>query len=215
MDYNYLIVLFKNKVKKKIINKFQTLQKSESTFKKLVNDSDSVVFEKKMENGVSCEYELALVERYSGHSSNVYIKDNIGRQRKVELEDDDYRIIKIVTYKEPDKILDLKSGKRITCETFLKTYLPEKQFSMVSSLNNKIIVQNDDDYKLFTLKTSSDAQRFIDGLFNYFMENKRTDTIFVKDISTTQRKYLYSILEEKGFSKSYLQRHSTTHPSRK
>ena len=154
MDYNYLIVLFKNKVKKKIINKFQTLQKSESTFKKLVNDSDSVVFEKKMENGVSCEYELALVERYSGHSSNVYIKDNIGRQRKVELEDDDYRIIKIVTYKEPDKILDLKSGKRITCETFLKTYLPEKQFSMVSSLNNKIIVQNDDDYKLFTLKTS-------------------------------------------------------------
>ena len=111
MDYNYLIVLFKNKVKKKIINKFQTLQKSESTFKKLVNDSDSVVFEKKMENGVSCEYELALVERYSGHSSNVYIKDNIGRQRKVELEDDDYRIIKIVTYKEPDKILDLKSGK--------------------------------------------------------------------------------------------------------
>jgi hypothetical protein len=215
MEYNYLIVLFKNKVKKKIINKFQTLQKTELTFKKLTETSNKVIFEKKMENGIPCQYELALVERYSGHSSNVYIKDDIGRQRKVELVDNDYRILKIVPFSVPDKILDVKTGKRITSETFIKKYLPEKQLSMVSSLNNKIIVQHDDDYKLFTLKTNSDAQRLIDSLFNYFMENKRTDSIFVKDVSTVQRKYLYNILEEKGFSKSYLQRHSTTHPSKK
>ena len=194
MEYNYLIVLFKNKVKKKIINKFQTLQKTELTFKKLTETSNKVIFEKKMENGVLCQYELALVERYSGHSSNVYIKDDIGRQRKVELVDNDYRILKIVPFSVPDKILDVKTGKRITSETFIKKYLPEKQLSMVSSLNNKIIVQHDDDYKLFTLKTNSDAQRLIDSLFNYFMENKRTDSIFVKDVSTVQRKYLYNIL---------------------
>ena len=215
MEYNYLIVLFKNKVKKKIINKFQTLQKTELTFKKLIEASNSVIFEKKMENGVPCHYELALIEKYSGFSSNVYIKDEIGRQRKVELEDDNYRILKIVPFSIPDKILDINTGKRITSETFIKKYLPEKQLSMVSSLNNKLIVQHDDEHKLFTLKTISDAQRLIDSLFDYFMDNKRSDVIFVKDISTVQRKYLYNILEEKGFSKSYLQRHSTTHPSKK
>jgi hypothetical protein len=87
--------------------------------------------------------------------------------------------------------------------------------SMVSSINNKIVVQNDDDYKLFTLKTIEDSSRFIDSLYNHFLLEKRNDTIFVKDHSTIQRKYLYKILEEKGFPKSYLFRHSTTHVSKK
>ena len=49
-------------------------------------------------------------------------------------------------------------------------------------------------------------------LINYFIEQKRSDCIFVKDYSTAQRKYLYNLLIDNGFSKSYLQRQSTTHP---
>jgi len=137
MEYNYLIVLFKNKVKKKIINKFQTLQKTELTFKKLTETSNKVIFEKKMENGVPCQYELALVERYSGHSSNVYIKDDIGRQRKVELEDNDYRILKIVPFSVPDKILDVKTGKRII--RLVNLGLTHSKISLMEVLANNLI----------------------------------------------------------------------------
>jgi hypothetical protein len=41
--------------------------------------------------------------------------------------------------------------------------------------------------------------------------NKNTTALIVKDYNTNQRKYLYEILVEKGFSKTYLQRLSTTH----
>jgi hypothetical protein len=85
---------------------------------------------------------------------------------------------------------------------------------MVSKLNNKVIVQNDDDYKLFTLKNDFDSSRLLDTLSELFMNQKRLDCMFVKDYSTNQRKYLYSILVEKGFPKNYLLRQSTTHPTK-
>ena len=215
MEHNYLVVVFKNKTKKKIINKFQTLGKASSCYDNLIKESNNVLFDKSFENGVQSNYEIALVVRKTGQTESVYIKDEIGRQKKVELEDDDYNILKISSYKIPDKILDLSNNKRITCEEFIKKYLPKNTMSMVSSLNNKIVVQNDDKVNLFTLKTISDASRFIDFLFGYFLSQKRNETLFVKDVSTAQRKYLYKLLEEKGFSKSYIQRHSTTHVSKK
>lgn len=215
MEHNYLVVVFKNKTKKKIINKFQTLGRASSCYDNLIKESNNVLFDKSFENGVQSNYEIALVVRKTGQTESVYIKDEIGRQKKVELEDDDYKILKISSYRIPDKILDLSNNKRITCEEFIKKYLPKNTMSMVSSLNNKIVVQNDDRVNLFTLKTISDASRFIDFLFGYFLSQKRNETLFVKDVSTAQRKYLYKLLEEKGFSKSYLQRHSTTHVSKK
>jgi hypothetical protein len=44
MDYNFQIVLFKNKIKKKIINKFKTYKKTNDKFKILIEESNDVVF---------------------------------------------------------------------------------------------------------------------------------------------------------------------------
>ena len=85
-------------------------------------------------------------------------------------------------------------------------------FKLVSKLNNKVVVQNDDKFNLFTLKNDYDSSRFIDTLSELFIEQKRFDCMFVKDYSNAQRKYLYNLLIENGFSKSYLQRQTTTHP---
>jgi hypothetical protein len=215
LEYNFQIVLFKNKTKKKIINKFQTYKKSIEVYENLLKKSNSVIFEKQFENGVECNYELAILEKSSDSMIPIFIKDEFGRQSKVSLEDDDYIISKINNYKIPDLILDYSTNKKISVEQLIKKYLPKNEMSMVSSLNNKIIIQKDDDYKLFTLKTIEDSSRLMDSLFNYFISENRSDTIFVKDHSTIQRKYLYEILEQKGFPKSYLFRHSTTHVSKK
>ena len=85
---------------------------------------------------------------------------------------------------------------------------------MISKLNNKVIVQNDDNYNLFTLKNDDDSSRLLDNLSENFISQKRSDCMFVKDYSTAQRKYLYLILSEKGFPKTYLFRQSTTHPTK-
>ena len=215
IEYNFQIVLFKNKIKKKIINKFQTYKKAMEVYKNLLKESDSVIFEKNFENGVACNYELAILEKTSGTMLPIFIKDEFGRQSKVSLEDEKYTISKISNYRIPDLIQDYSTNEKISVEQLIKKYLPKNEMRMVSSLNNKIIIQKDDDYKLFTLKTIDDSSRLVDSLFQYFLSEKRNDTIFVKDHSTIQRKYLYKILEEKGFPKSYLFRHSTTHVSKK
>lgn len=208
---NYQIVLFKNKIKKKIINKFKTHKRANEFYESLLSESDNVLFEKEYENGSLCSYELALLEKTSGTFLPIFLKDELGRRVKVNLEDDDYTISSISKYKTEELILDTTTNKKINSKEFIKLYLDPTGFKLVSKLHNKIIVQNDDTFNLITLKNDSDASRFIDIISEKFMEQQRNDCIFVKDYTTTQRKYLYELLISKGFSKNYLHRQSTTH----
>jgi hypothetical protein len=210
---NYIIVLFKNKVKKKIINNFKTSKRANDCFKSLLEESNDVIFDKKYENGFECSYEISLLEKTSGTFLPVFLKDELGRNVKIVLDDEDYSISKINKYKTEELILDFQTNTKITSKEFIKKYLSGSGLKLVSKLNNKVVVQNDDNFNLFTLKNDDDCSRFIDSISQYFLEQKKMDCIFVKDYSTTQRKYLYNLLTEKGFSKSYLQRQTTTHPS--
>jgi hypothetical protein len=214
MSYNYQVVLFKNKVKKKIINKFKTHKKANELYNSLVEKSDTIIFDKKYENGYESLYELALLEKTSGTLLPMFMKDMFGRQVKVDLDDNDFSIIKISKYNLEELIVDYSTNTRITINDFIKRYLDPPGLKMVSKLNNKVIVQNDDHYNLFTLKNDDDSSRLLDNLSENFMSLKRSDCMFVKDYSTAQRKYLYSILSEKGFPKTYLFRQSTTHPTK-
>ena len=210
---NYLVVLFKNKVKKKIINKFKTSKRANDYYNTLLDNSDNVIFDKKYENGLECSYEIAILEKTSGTFLPVFLKDEFGRNIKISLDDENYTISKINKYQTEEYILDYQTNKKINSLEFIKKYLSGGGLKLVSKLNNKIVVQNDDVFNLFTLKNDDDCSRFIDSLSKHFLEQKKMDCIFVKDYSTTQRKYLYNLLSEKGFSKQYLQRQSTTHPS--
>lgn len=208
---NYLVVLFKNKIKKKIINKFKTNKKAKTFYKNLIKKSNDVIFEKKYENGHSCFFDIGLLDCNSDKETKYY-KDDLGRQVKLELEDSNFSFIEINKYKIEERISDYQTKNKITSQQLIKKYLSSSGIKMISKINNKIVIQNDDDYSLFTLKNDSDSERFIDSLSNYFIKIGKGDCILVKDVSTAQRKYLYEILVEKGFSKSYLFRHSTTHP---
>lgn len=211
MKDNFLIVLFKDKVKKKIINKFITAKKAKNYYGNLLSKSNEVIFDKQYENGYKCSFEIGLLEK-TKNSETKYYKDDLGRQIKIELEDDDYSIIKVEKFKKEELIVDYKTKKKITTQDLIKKYLSGSGVKMISKINNKIIVQNDDVYNLFTLKNDYDCDRFMDCLSNYFISKKIIDCILVKDVSTAQRKYLYNILVENGFDRKYLFRHSTTHP---
>ena len=211
---NYQIVLFKNKTKKKIIKKFKTHKRANSYFESLMEQSDAVIFDKKYENGVECSYELALLEKTSGTFLPIFLKDEFGRKIKVSLDDDDFTILKIMKYKIEELFLDYSKNEKINLNQLFKTYLKEDGLKLVSKLNNKIIIQNDDKFNLFTFKNDDDSLRFIDNVSEHFINEKRYDCMFVKDYTTSQRKYLYNLLEENGFQKNYLVRHSTTHPTK-
>ena len=141
MEHHYLIVLFKNKVKKKIIKKFKTLKNADEYYKKLVDASDEVIFDKKYENGFKSDYEIALLGKKNVNKEVIYIKDDFGRQSKVDLQDDEFSIINVLPYKIEEVFLDYETKKKINTKQFIKKYLSGLFLFFIISLfliNNSI-----------------------------------------------------------------------------
>ena len=209
---NYLVVLFKNKKKKKIIKKFITLSRAKNYFDGLVEKSNEVIFEVLVENGKECKFELGLISLSANQSSPVYMTDELGRSIKVKLEENGMSILHLKPYRDEDLIYDVKNKKKITTQEFIKRYLKGDGLKMVSVLNNKVILQRDEKIDLFSLKNESECSRFVECLSSYFFKIKRGDCLFIKDCSSPQRKYLYELLESNGFDKKVLYRKFTTYP---
>jgi hypothetical protein len=205
----YLIVLFKNKERKKIIKKFKTLDRAKKFYESKIND-DGIYFDKKVENGKNCNFELALVETDPDEFENYFIKDDLGRQVKIETDDSRYKIMKISNYKIEDFIYDIQKNKRLNFITFIRNYIPREGIKLVSKLNNKVVIQNDENFFLFSLKSEDESKRFLTALEDYMLSNNRMDCIIVSDDSNRQKKYLYELLSSKGISKSMLYKKSTT-----
>jgi hypothetical protein len=211
---NYLVVLFKNKERKKIINKFKTLKNAQDFFDKKIDASSKVIFGKEIENASDCFFELALLKRRDDNFETMFVRDDYGRQVKIETDDPDYKIIKISKYLVEEKIFDISKNKKISVNDFIKTYLPKNSIKLISSLNNKIIVQNDNLINLFSLKNEMESKRFLDSLSDYFQKEGRIDSIIVSESSKEQKKYLYDLLCSSGIDKQTLYRRSTTFKKR-
>lgn len=208
----YYVVLFKNKVRKKIIKKFSNFKNCETFFNDLMKESANIIFPKKLENGKNSSYELALLQNKTNQHNDIYTTDELGRNIRVILEDDSFEMVKIKPYEVEELIYDIQKKQKISTPELIKTYLKGDGVKMVSTLNNKFIIQKDEEIKLFSLKSESETERFIDCISKQFYKEGRKDCLFVKDISTAQKKYLFSVLSEMGIDKKVLYRKFTTYP---
>lgn len=212
---NYLIVLFENKVKKKILKKYISFKKAKQYFDKCLSISDNVIFKKNISNCSEVDLEIGLVEISSKQLVPVYITDEMGRNIKVSLENEGMTLISISKYNVEESIYDTQTNSKIDTMNFIKKYLKKDNIKMISSLHNKIIIQNEEKISLFSLKNPYEASRFLDCLSSYFFKTKRSDCIFVKDVSSAQKKYLINLLSDAGYDKKILYRKFTTYPPSK
>lgn len=210
--YNFYIVLFKNKVRKKIIKKFIKYENADKFFNKKIEENKEIIFEKKTENGIESDYEIGLVSLNSKKDYPTYLKDEFGRNLKIKTQDSNMSILKISKYKIEELVFDLDSSKKISINQLLKKYLPKSTIKLCYHLNNKIIIQNDNTFNIFSLKNEDDCIRLIEELSSYFYNQKRTDCLFVKDNSSAQKKYLIKLLSDNGIDKKILYRKYTTFP---
>jgi len=210
----YSVVIFKNRKKKKIIKKFVSLKTASDFFEKIYNENSKTLFETKFENGKECKFDLVLIDNNPDEFTQIYHTDEFGRNYKVKLDDKKQTILKISDYLVEELVFDLQKKEKISLEKILTTYLRNQNLKMIFLLNNKIVIQDDDKFSLFSLKNSYESKRFIDCLSNYFFINRRTDCLFITDDSKPQKKYLYKLLEEKGWEKKVLYRGFTTFRAR-
>ena len=199
------MVLFKNKQKKKIIKSYQTLKNATKKFKELTKTENSL-FPVKFENAESVIYEIGLLSLEHKHQSTIFTTDELGRNVSVFIEGDSpYTFLEIKPFMKEEKIYDWSTTKKITMSEVIKNYCKQTEMKNIFTLHNN---------HLFSLKNSEDCERALTNMEKYFREKNRRDAIFVKDISTVQRKWIYDILVENGFDKSKLYRQTTTFSKR-
>jgi len=206
---NFTVILFKNNKKRKILKTFVREQKAIEYYNKKLKESSEIVFNKEYENGSRCSYKITLTSK-TCEVEQLYYMDEIGRNVSIDPKiSDNLYIKKIDMFNIEEKLYDVQENKKITFHKFVKKYLDKDKTIMLSKLNNKVVVQEDDDYSLFSLKTEDDCERFL-----RIVESKveKKNFIIVRDFTSPQRKYLYDLLVEKGYDIDFLYRTSTTHP---
>ena len=210
MSYNrnkYKIILFKNGKRVKCFF-------SSNSYKSILRKYSNIINEKKPKfiieylSRKKTRFEVGVVTTDSVDDS-IFVKDEFGRTKEVTMGDTTYSIVKLLPYWREELIYDHTSKTKITYLDFLSTYLNYKDFKQVFTLNNKLVVQNDEEFNLFSLKTVSDALRLIDIIEFELMDAGRMDCLFVRDTNTVQRKQLYDLLERKGYDRGFLRKQYT------
>jgi hypothetical protein len=152
-------------------------------------------------------YELVLIFPNNRWAKAIYVRDSLGRNIEAKINDNKYRIKEIIPYWAEELIYDFQTKKRIRYHEMMEYFLKVKEITQIFTLNNKLFLQIEDDVKLFGNKNISDTNRLFEIVKKELLNKKRGNFIFVKDITTHQRKLLYKLLESKGFKKSELFRH--------
>jgi len=176
---------------------------------------NNVSFPVYFENGESCNFELGLLTNQQSYQPSLFTTDNIGRNTSVKVEgNSEYVFLKIDTFLIEEKIYDWQKEERIYFNDLIKDYCKMNVFKNIYTLNNKLIIQADESFSIFSLKNNKDSVRLLDTIENYYRNNNRSDAMFVKDVSTIQRKWIYDLLENNGIDRKKLYRQTTTFSKR-
>ena len=98
---------------------------------------------------------------------------------------------------------------KISFSDLVDSYLSSKDFKQVFTLNNKFIIQKDEVFNVFSLKTIADSTRLLRIIELEFLDSGRYDCLFVSDTNTVQRKQLYDLLVGEGYSREFLRKQFT------
>lgn len=204
----YFIVLFCNKKKVKIL--YRCMKRTTITEPWNEYKTQKMPRFVKVQGGKRKQeqiFELGLIFPNNRWSTNPWVKDSLGRNIEAKIEGGKFRIKELIPYWKEELIYDFQIKKRIRYHEMLDKILPINDIAQIFTLNNKMFVQVENDIKLYGNKNLNDAERLFTIVREDLLKKKKTNFIFVKDVTTHQRKLLYQLLKERGFKKNELFRH--------
>tara|TARA_R110000824_G_scaffold21970_1_gene81159 strand:+ start:768 stop:1394 length:627 start_codon:yes stop_codon:yes gene_type:complete len=207
MVKKYKIVLIQSNNVKKVLATSNVKRNIYSKFNKFLREKKPL-FILNYTKRKNTSFELGVISTLPSES-DVYKKDELGRNVIVNIDYPNYFLHDLSSYWVEEKVYDHQIKKRIFFNTFITNYTKSKNIKHIFTLNNKLIVQENDKYFLFSLKTTQDSQRFLDCIKKHLYKYGRSDCLLIPDTSTVQRKELYKLLETQGFNKKMLYKHFT------
>jgi len=208
--YNYLIVLFNGSKKQRVLYRSNIKSTIDKKYAELLKKSIKF-FPRKNLNKKKCEFEVVLLKKGDDKNKLTHVKDSLGRNVPYKITGGDYVILETSHFEIEELIYDHQTRKRIDSTVLMGTYLPKEESNLLNvfTINNKLVIRDEDNVKIFSLKNIDDCRRLLDNIRRKFTDEGRINCIFTKDLSTIQRKEIYNLLEEQGFSRSFLYKHYT------
>jgi hypothetical protein len=206
----YKIILFCNKKRKKLF--YQTINITavrDLWYELKTEKKPRYVKEYGGKRNQKLDFELALIYPDNRWAKNKTItkRDDLGRVIDVGVDTKGYRLKEMVPYWQEEKIYDHDNKKRIRYHELLNIFEEIDDIAQIFTLNTKLFLQIEDNVRMFGNKNLSDSERLFEILREDLLKKKKGNFIFVKDITTHQRKSLYNLLEKKGYKRSDLFRH--------
>jgi hypothetical protein len=206
----YFIILFCNKKRVKVLHRSMTRNTIYEYWREFRTQKKPRFI--KLQGGggnrkSDLVYELALIFPNNRWATATYVKDSLGRNQEALIENDKFRIKEIIPYWKEEFIYDFQVKKRIRYHEMLNKITPINDIAQIFLLNNKLFVQIEDDIRLYGNRNLNDSERLFELIKEDLINKKKGNFIFVKDITTYQRKLLYNLLESKGFKRKELFRH--------
>jgi len=152
-------------------------------------------------------FELGLVFPNNRWATKTFVKDSLGRNVEAIIEDNKFRIKEMVPYWKEELIYDFQTKKRIRYHEMVNQILKISEIAHIFTLNKNLFIQIENDIRLFGNKNLNDSERLFEILKSDLLKRKKGNFLFVKDITTHQRKLLYEMLESKGYKRTELFRH--------
>ncbi len=152
-------------------------------------------------------FELGLIFPNTRWSTKSYTRDKLGRNVELKIDNEKQRLKYIIPYWEEELIYDFDAKDRIRYHQMMRYINSITEVAQIFTLNNKLIVQVEDDIKMYGNKNIDDAGRLFEIVKSELLRKDKTNFIFVKDVSTHQRVLLYNLLESKGYKRTELFRH--------
>lgn len=206
MGSKYKIVLFKDGKKYKVFSSTNIKRNAFSKYKKLLKQKKPL-FTTEFMSRKKCVFEVAVIGPSTTHKT--FKKDELGRNLTISLDSSEYEILDLSPYWKEELVYDHQLKNRVFINDILEKYLHTKEFKQVFTLNNKLVIQKDEDFSIFSLKNIDDSVRLLSVLQLEFQNVGRYDCLFVPDTSTAQRKLLYDLLEKAGYCRKFLSKHYT------
>ena len=204
----YFIVLFCNKKRIKVFNRsMKRTTIYEHWYEYKTEKKPRFVQLQITKRNQEAVYELALIFTNNRWAKKTYVRDSLGRLVEAKIEDDKFRIKEIIPYWKEELIYDFQKKSRLRYHQILEQILSMTGVGQIFTLNNKLFVQVDDEIFLFGNKNIKVATRLFEIVREDVLKKKKTNFLFVRDVTTSQRKNLYKILEEKGYKRTELFRH--------
>ncbi len=205
----YSIVLFCNKKRVKVMYTCMKRTTIYEYWREFKTEKTPPFIKKQVakRNNDELIYELALIFPNNRWATNPWVKDSLGRNIEAKIEDDKFRIKEIIPYWAEELIYDFQVKKRVRYHEVMEKILPITDIAQIFTLNNKIFVQIENDVTLYGNKNLKDTERLFEIIKDDLLSRKRTNFLFIKDVSTVQRKILYKILEGKGYNRRQLFKH--------